>query len=737
MLKNNYAVWGKNQVCKINSGLAFRLKITANSGDKCKLNLIAKQVYKVILNGKTIGYGPERTAHGYVKQDVLNFKLNSGANYIVVEVLQPYIKNYYLVKETAYFCAEVYVNGKIHALTNDFTCYDLTDRITKIQRYSIQRTFAESYNLETCRTNFYLGKDVFPTVEVVKMDVDSVIKKDCSPLTFNTASFTRVEVGALKPLSETPKYELRANDKPDKYEIFESREIITDTVSRFTYASRLEKAPVGYELYKYSRNVCGFICVDLEVIKDAEIYLVFDEILINGKIQFERSNCANTVKYLLKKGKYHLETFEPYGLKYLAICQYKGEVDVKKAYVKLYENSNAYKFKSSVGDKKLDLIIKSAQHTYAQNSVDVLTDCPTRERAGWINDAWFTRYSTYLYGGNHAPFTSLLRAYTLAPQNPELNKGEIPMCYPSDYIKCPTILACGMWFILNVYAYKNAGGDSKLIAKSLKKVNGFLKFISKFENEFNLLEDLPGWVFVEWSMASDDEFVKGVNFPTNMLYYKALLCASELTGNVSYSEKANTIKQNILKLSFNGEFFEDNAVREDKKLVLKNHITQACQYYAFETGVAETDTHIDLYNKIKTYFSPLYKSTKYNYVHKANVIIGFLARIKLLLINNEYDLILNEIKKVYYPMAERTGTLWEHFDERASCNHGIASFVGVVAVSALTGFVGVKDGVAIFKKVPYKHNCRFVIPYKNDKIKVTVKNNDIKIETKTLKYEII
>ena len=44
---------------------------------------------------------------------------------------------------------------------------------------------------------------------------------------------------------------------------------------------------------KYSRSVCGFICVDLEVIKDAEIYLVFDEILIKSMQETTKYLCEN------------------------------------------------------------------------------------------------------------------------------------------------------------------------------------------------------------------------------------------------------------------------------------------------------------------------------------------------------------------------------------------------------------------------------------------------------------
>jgi alpha-L-rhamnosidase len=44
----------------------------------------------------------------------------------------------------------------------------------------------------------------------------------------------------------------------------------------------------------------------------------------------------------------------------------------------------------------------------------------------------------------------------------------------------------------------------------------------------------------------------------------------------------------------------------------------------------------------------------------------------------EGDQLLDEMKRYFLGMAEATGTLWEKDDERASCNHGFASFLCVL-----------------------------------------------------------
>ena len=42
------------------------------------------------------------------------------------------------------------------------------------------------------------------------------------------------------------------------------------------------------------------------------------------------------------------------------------------------------------GNEKLQKIAAAAVESYRQNAVDLFTDCPSRERAGWLCDSFFT-----------------------------------------------------------------------------------------------------------------------------------------------------------------------------------------------------------------------------------------------------------------------------------------------------------------------------------------------------------
>mgnify|MGYP003318721174 CR=1 FL=1 len=74
-----------------------------------------------------------------------------------------------------------------------------------------------------------------------------------------------------------------------------------------------------------------------------------------------------------------------------------------------------------------------------------------------------------------------------------------------------------MWFVLELKDYLIRTNDKSLIDMAKERVYNLLDFFKKYENEYFLLENLESWVFVEWSVCNKADYVKGVNFPSNIL----------------------------------------------------------------------------------------------------------------------------------------------------------------------------------------------------------------------------
>ena len=210
----------------------------------------------------------------------------------------------------------------------------------------------------------------------------------------------------------------------------------------------------------------------------------------------------------------------------------------------------------------------------------MLTDCPSRERSGWLCDSYFTAQAEHALTGKSCVERNLLRAYLLAPEPVSCQPfGMLPQCYPSDHFDGSYIANWALWLVLELKGYLARSGDEELVRLFRGKVMRLFDFLRRFENEDGLLEDVGGWVFVEWSRAND--FTEGVNYPSNMLYSAALQAAGELYGEKKLLEKGEKVAERVREQSFNGTFFADNAVRKEGVLARTENTSETCQYYAF------------------------------------------------------------------------------------------------------------------------------------------------------------
>ena len=140
----------------------------------------------------------------------------------------------------------------------------------------------------------------------------------------------------------------------------------------------------------------------------------------------------------------------------------------------------------------------------------------------------------------------------------------------------------------------------------------------------------------------------------------------------------------------------ENAVRRQGELsVCQTHLSETCQYYALFMGIARL-VDCEFADRIKNSFGAL--GVKQGVLGASNVFIGYYLRLSWLCEIGAYDKVVEECLAIFQPMAEETGTLWENLDTSASCNHGFASAACVFLLRSLTGYCGVKNGVACFEE---------------------------------------
>lgn len=730
------AVWAEGQKNQMNRAFAFVLDLGKKQmGEIC---LSAASCYKVITDGKLMGFGPNRTAHGYARAAVYPFN----AQYITVEVQSHFVPNFCWVKREPFFACVLKTESGKEYFAEDFNCFALSDRVQKVRRYSFQRGFCETYINEKDRTALYFCKpqNAFPRVKTEKAELPHLLPSETlNPALSEIFAEKVIDSGYCKTSPEIAVYvdrtETLIGTVIEGFKRGEWQDFSTDEISRITYLSGAKSGDYAYETLDFSRIVTGIVEVEIIAGNAGEVFFAFDEILSDEKLKTIkpfRGDTANVFKWTVKKaGVYNLSAFEPYAFRYANVITSAGvKANVK---VRAYENPEAGKMLFECDDKKIERIMEAARHTFAHNAVDLLTDCPSRERAGWLSDSFFSSVAERVFTGDNKVERAFLQNYILADKSGH-PKGMIPRCYPADYYEEDGFIPnWSLWYILEIYKYFTQYGYDETVEKSRANVEGILNYFVDFENEFGVLEDLKGWIFVEWSAANNSDHINGINVPSNACYYASLLAAAKVYGIKGLKEKAEKVKDYLLKNAYVDGFFVDNLIRNEKgDIIPTENYTETCQYYMFFFKCADKHTHKELFDKMLNEYGKSDSSVSGgNPVKKqltpSNMIYGVYMRLELLMREQKRVELLNECVRYFYDMTQKTGTLWENNTASASCDHGFASYVSRFLIYALFGFDvlypekgGAKNGI--------KLNSEAVLPFKQKTVNLSVLNNIVTVK---------
>lgn len=685
-------VWPAGRDREMNVTARFTAVVDGNDRNTL-LRMTGSTVYRVFVNGKIAAYGPARGPKFYHRVDELNLTpiLSDGENIIVFEVAGYNVNNYYTMDQPSFFQAEILCDNEIAAWTapgGGMPCDVVTERVQKVQKYSFQRSFVEVWRmgaayaasfgkmtvgrtpLEATEEKVYLPRRVpfpsltyLPAVQMVGM---GSITCDETQNTWRDRSLDGISPAQKGYPKEELEIELSADAGAYIYHCEEMEPCAVPDV--------IHLAKERFATVKLNSNLTGFIGAHVKAKKHTTLVITFDE-LFNGDINTWRMGCVNLIRYDLDAGEYDLLSMEPFTMQYLKYMVIDGEAEISDIHLIEYAapEKNYAEYRSD--NPKFKKIWEAAVQTYRQNAVDLFTDCPCRERAGWLCDSFWTARVEYALTGKSVVEKNFLENFLLPESFECLSKGMLPMCYPSDHYNGNYIPNWAMWLVMELREYLDRSGDREMVDAFREKLYDLVEFFKPYLNEDGLLEDLDAWIFVEWSRAND--LVRGVNFPSNMLYAACLEAMGDMYGDPALTEQAQKMRETIRRLSYNGKFFVDQMLRDESgKLYLQGEMTEVCQYYAFYLGTATKEQYPELWNTLLHEFGPYRKQdNKHPDVHFANAFIGNYLRLDMMAKNDNMTEVLENIEGYFYDMALMTGTLWENDSTVASLDHGFASHV--------------------------------------------------------------
>ncbi len=676
-------VWIEGRENEKNLRVVFRT--SAEICENTILCVATSCVYSLYVDGVFAAFGPARAGRNHFRMDKIDLSSFADDNekLITIEVQYYGVNSFCLIKQPPFLQAELVTSGEVKAYTgtNAFSAGIDISLVKKLQRFSFQRPFVEGYRLEPnsydyrvnpavklCEKQFVTESktiiernSLYPVYEQVKAEIYSFGKavKNSNTVYSDSRSYTGIgnNMEGFLPQELT----WHVSREVQEYS-FEKSDCLTDTLSCEEYS-----------IYKFPVNYAGFLQFGVNALEDTVLYAVFDETLLDNDVRVTKDECCRAVKYELKKGEYTLKFFEPQCMQFAKFFVSAGNCRIGEVCIIGY-NHPPIEFTLPESNGDTQLLLDAAVNTFRGNAVDFFTDCPTRERGGYLCDSFFTARAEHLFMGANRVEKDFLLNFLHEDEFQHIHKNIVPMCYPADHLDGVYIPNWGLWLILELKDYLRRTGDRHLIEQFRKKVFKIIEFHTALQGKDGLLIKIPEGVFVEWSHANS--MVQEINFPSNMLFVAALKSAAELYGVPEWVENAEVVKAAVLKYSYVDGFFCDYARFDGQTVATVKESSEVCQYYAFLFGVADKESFPQLFEKLLNEFSPKRRTdNKYPDICFAELFFGIPLRIELLLSYGLFEQAKVEILHYYLPQAKLTGTFWEGFPEGTSRNHGFASVV--------------------------------------------------------------
>ena len=210
--------------------------------------------------------------------------------------------------------------------------------------------------------------------------------------------------GEIYDANKTPSYSGRA--KITSHNVIPSASNNVPIAEKETFKGKLSVSPSGKKIIDFGQNIAGYVSFNFSAKKGQTIKLKFGELLADGEVSLKNIQLSNKkkttplqrIEYTCKDGVNEYKTkFAIFGFQYAEI-----DTDIEICAddftaIAVYSDMEETGFFNS-SNELLNRFVEATKWSTKGNSTDLPTDCPTRERHGWLGDAQiFVNTASYLF----------------------------------------------------------------------------------------------------------------------------------------------------------------------------------------------------------------------------------------------------------------------------------------------------------------------------------------------------
>lgn len=248
-------------------------------------------------------------------------------------------------------------------------------------------------------------------------------------------------------------------------------------------------APNGKKLLDFGQNIAGYVAFQVQAHVGQRMVWRFGEMLDeSGNLTLKNIQMSNKkittplqkIEYTCGEGlNEYKTTFAVFGFRYAEV---ESDVEVQAenvAAIAVYSDMDQIGFFDS-SNELLNKFVEATVWSTKGNSLDIPTDCPTRERHGWTGDAQiFFETASYLF--DYAAFS---KKYLKDMYDWQKKNGRLPQIAPYggvDFYMWPLNGSVG-WSdagILIPYRFSKIYGDKEILPEYYDRMKKYAEFMAK------------------------------------------------------------------------------------------------------------------------------------------------------------------------------------------------------------------------------------------------------------------
>lgn len=342
-------------------------------------------------------------------------------------------------------------------------------------------------------------------------------------------------------------------------------------------------------LFDFGREITGYTWFEVEGNAGAMVDVVHGEVITAGRVQSMRQGTHYADRYILREGRQRHEIYDWKGFRYIQVTfrNLTREMSVYDLGVTFSSYPVDERGGVRCGDELLERIWQVGAYTQQLCMHDRLMDCPWREQAQWLGDGRIQLLIIQNAFGEKA----ICRKFVEDFAQSQSEDGLIPSlsgagsCSPVQ-----DIIDYALWWVVAVHDVVMFDQDASFAGAMLPHVERLLGYFRTYVNDEGLIDDIPGWVFIDWANLGRE----GCVAPLNGMYYMALQSAEALarmTGSGDLAESCRNAMRRIEE-NYHRVFWSEKQrfYRDCVPAVLGEHaFSQHTQVIAVLSGLSRVD----------------------------------------------------------------------------------------------------------------------------------------------------